>query len=106
MSRRAKHRYQKLDDQPREGGIGRVWRMRDRVMARDVAVKELKEENRWHEESLAKFQVEAQITAQLTHPNIVPVYSFHRDKDGTDPRYTMLWIDDRTLVVRQSSIDG
>ncbi len=96
MGRRKKQRYQTLGE-PKIGGVGRVWRSHDKLMQRDVALKELKEEHRWSQEGHAKFVFEAQVTAQLTHPNIVPVYSLHRDKDGTDPRYTMQWIEGRTL---------
>ena len=41
----------------------------------------------------------------MTHPNIVPVYSLHQGKDGTDPRYTMQWIEGRTLEAATKDYD-
>ena len=58
------------------GGMGEVYRARDAVLKRDVAIKVLpsfvsKDPNR-----LWRFEQEAQAAAALNHPNIVGVYRF------------------------------
>ena len=44
----------------------------------------------------ARFVREALITAQLDHPNIVPIYSYEQNLDG-NAAYTMKWIKGRTF---------
>ncbi len=78
------------------GGVGQVVATRDREIGRTVALKTL------HDHALAdtalvrKFLVEARVTAQLEHPNIVPVYDLGVLPDGR-PFYTM-------RVVKQPSL--
>jgi hypothetical protein len=71
------------------GGLGLVWRSRDNELNREVALKRLKPERRGHVEALGQFSREAQITGQLQHPNIVPVYDLGRDPVERDPFYIM-----------------
>ncbi len=66
-----------------EGGMGRVRIVFDRVLGRQVARKEVKDEA-----MRALLQAEAQICAQLEHPSIVPVYDLAAD-EAHGPRYTM-----------------
>jgi eukaryotic-like serine/threonine-protein kinase len=56
------------------GGIGRVWVAHDSDLGRDVALKELLPERAQHATLAARFLQEAQITGQLEHPGIIPVY--------------------------------
>lgn len=56
------------------GGMASVWRARDEVLARIVAVKILREELALDQEFAKRFQREAVAAARLTHPNIVSVY--------------------------------
>ncbi|MGE3853726.1 MAG: protein kinase [Planctomycetota bacterium] len=58
------------------GGTARVLAARDVSLRRDVALKYLARP----EAGQARFIEEAQITAQLQHPNIVPVYELGVDK--------------------------
>ena len=55
------------------GGMGVVWRARQRALNREVAVKTLPGGDLAGAEARARFQGEAQATARLKHPNIVPV---------------------------------
>ncbi|MBM80788.1 MAG: hypothetical protein CMJ78_09360 [Planctomycetaceae bacterium] len=77
-----------------EGGLGRVWLARDGDLQREVAQKELRQ-NRADEEQSRRFVREAQITGQLEHPNIVPIYELTQ----LDNRvyYTMKFLRGETL---------
>jgi hypothetical protein len=56
------------------GGMGEVYRARDTRLNRDVAVKILNESFASDPERLRRFELEAQSTGALNHPNIVGVY--------------------------------
>ncbi|MBP7559857.1 MAG: protein kinase [Armatimonadetes bacterium] len=56
------------------GGMGVVYRARQRSLNRDVAVKVLPEELARDEQVAARFHAEAQRMAQLSHPGITQVY--------------------------------
>ncbi|TNE50876.1 MAG: protein kinase [Deltaproteobacteria bacterium] len=56
------------------GGMGEVRRVRDIALNRVVAVKIIRDDMREHPAALVRFVEEAQITAQLKHPGIVPVH--------------------------------
>ena len=77
-----------------KGGMGQVWRAQDNELSREVALKEIKAESA-SEETVRRLIREAQITAQLQHPNIVPIYEVHR---GTRPFYTMKLVRGKTLA--------
>ena len=65
-----------------QGGIGNVDSALDPVIGRRVAIKTLRTELKGDEPVAAKFADEAQITGQLDHPNIVPIYDLGEDDDG------------------------
>src|SRR5215213_3335765 len=58
------------------GGMGEVWKARDRVLDRTVAAKVLRSEYTGDPNFLARFRNEARHTAALTHPNIASVYDY------------------------------
>jgi serine/threonine protein kinase len=80
------------------GGIGRIWVARDSQLGRDVALKELRPERAGNAALVERFLREAQITGQLEHPGIIPVYELSRRSDDDQPFYTMRWIKGRTLT--------
>ena len=88
----ARERYEILGEHGR-GALGRVSHAHDRELGRDVAIKELLSPGPIQE---ARFQREVQITAQLEHSSIVPVYEAGRWPDGK-PFYTMRSISGRPL---------
>lgn len=90
------HRYE-LGPVIAKGGMGYVQRVFDRSMLRYVAMKTLKPEVANHQLELKRFLGEAQITGQLEHPHIVPVYDVGVRGDG---RYyfTMQLVRGRTLL--------
>jgi serine/threonine protein kinase len=67
------------------GGMATVWRARDEVLARDVAVKVLLDSLASDESFVRRFRREALAAARLTHPNIVAIYDSGADAndDGT-----------------------
>src|SRR4029079_14140080 len=58
----------------RAGGMGEVYRARDTKLGRDVAIKLLPAASTNHRERLERFTREAQLLAQLHHPNIATVF--------------------------------
>jgi serine/threonine-protein kinase len=78
------------------GGIGRVWLARDTSLGRDVALKEIRPERADNRAVWARFLKEAQITGQLEHPGIVPIYEVSQRPDE-HPFYTMRFVRGRTL---------
>jgi len=79
-----------------EGGMGRVISARDTRLGRRVAIKELRWEMRQEAEFWGRFVREAQIGAQLEHPNIVPIYGFELSPTGS-PAFVMQLIDGESL---------
>lgn len=66
------------------GGLGRVFEAEDRDLARNVALKMLKEGATTHDED--RFMREARLAARLEHPVIVPTYDFGAMSDGAGGR--------------------
>jgi eukaryotic-like serine/threonine-protein kinase len=64
-----------------EGGMGQVFIGKQTCLKRDVAFKISKNESQ-DPRLLAQICHEAQITAQLDHPNIMPIYLLARADDG------------------------
>ena len=58
------------------GGMGEVYRARDVVLKRDVAIKVLPSFVSRDPDRLHRFEQEAQAAAALNHPNILAVYQF------------------------------
>ncbi|MBV9291346.1 MAG: serine/threonine protein kinase, partial [Frankiales bacterium] len=58
------------------GGMGEVWRARDDLLGRTVAVKVLKEEYAADPLFLERFRNEAKHTASLSHPGIANVFDY------------------------------
>jgi len=77
------------------GGMSVVRRVLDNLLLRRVAMKELAHDMDF--DDMARFIEEAQITGQLDHPNIVPVYDLEMDEDGLPTRFTMKLVHGRTL---------
>ncbi|MEX2181490.1 MAG: serine/threonine-protein kinase [Gemmatimonadaceae bacterium] len=57
------------------GGMGIVYKGRDRRLKRPVAIKVLPPELAFRSEIRSRFLREAEMAAQLSHPHIVPIYS-------------------------------
>jgi eukaryotic-like serine/threonine-protein kinase len=70
-------RYEILAELGR-GGMGVVYRAKDPLLNRDVAIKLIPPGN-LTKDAEERFQREAQIVAQMDHPSIVPIYDLGRD---------------------------
>jgi serine/threonine protein kinase len=64
-----------------EGGCGKIYLARDKILRRFVAVKSLREDLASSPSVQSRFLSESRITAQLDHPNIIPIYSLGRSGD-------------------------
>ena len=81
-----------------EGGMGEVRLAKDSRLLRKVALKILKEEAA-SPAALSFFLREAQITAQLDHPNIVPLYTVKQpDNHHRNVSFVMKLIRGKTLA--------
>src|SRR5271169_3766343 len=81
-----------------EGSFGRVYRGRDRRLARSVAVKVIKPW--WAEDgaSIERFQDEAQLLARVNDPGIVQIYDFGHTSNG--PYYVAELVEGESLEER------
>jgi serine/threonine protein kinase len=72
-----KAEYEIMDELGR-GGMALVYKARDLELEREVAVKVLPFSLAFDAEFVERFQREARLSAQLEHPNIVPIYRVGR----------------------------
>ena len=81
-----------LDSLLATGGMGQVWRGRDTLLGRPVAVKVLRSEYTGDPTFLGRFRAEAQHTAALSHRNIATLYDYGevRAADGTGEQLAYL----------------
>lgn len=78
------------------GGMGVVHQARDLRIRRPVAMKVIRTASQFSRENVLRFVEEAQLTGQLQHPNIVPVYEIGLDEQG-EVFYTMKFVKGTTL---------
>ena len=80
-----------------EGGLGQVWLATDPALKREIALKRIRPGKAGSRDAQLRLIKEAQITGQLEHPNIIPVYELeHADSKGR-PFYTMKFLRGKTL---------
>ena len=89
-------RFQVLGEIAR-GGVGIVYRGRDKDLNRDVALKVLRDEHKDNDDVVQRFIEEAQVGGQLQHPGIAPVYALTLQPDGR-PSFAMKLIKGETLA--------
>ena len=77
------------------GGMGVVYRAFDPRLRRHIALKLMHQEAT--AANLTRFREEAQVTAQLQHPSIVPIYGIGQTKSG-EIYYTMRLVRGQTLT--------
>ena len=64
------------------GGMGEVWKARDKVLGRTVAVKILKEEYTGDPGFLERFRAEARHTALLNHPGVANMFDYGEEDNS------------------------
>lgn len=83
-----------------QGGMGRVWKARDRMLQRDVAIKEIVPPPGLTNEARQELRIrslrEARAIAQLDHVNVVRVFDVLLSADG-DPQIVMEYVPSRSL---------
>jgi eukaryotic-like serine/threonine-protein kinase len=79
-----------------QGGLGEVLLARDEQLHREVAFKRIRVERANDAEARRRFELEAEITAKLEHPGIVPIYGMVHGEDG-QPCYVMRFIHGESL---------
>src|SRR4051794_41259420 len=91
-------RYELLDLLA-SGGMGRVWRARDRLLNRPIAVKVLRSEFTGDPAFVARFRAEAQHAAVLHHPNIATVFDYGEARvDGERIAYLVIELNEGEAV--------
>src|SRR5262245_37340207 len=89
-------RYHVLGEIAR-GGMGVVLKGRDPDLGRDVAMKVLHPGHAGNPAMIRRFIEEAQVSGQLQHPGILPVYELGLDAE-LRPYFTMRLVKGRTLA--------
>ena len=87
-----------LDREIGRGGMGIVYLAKDRRLKRQVAIKLLPPELAFRSEIRRRFLREAETAAQLSHPNIVPIYAV--DESQNLVFFVMAYIDGDNLAKR------
>src|SRR5438445_13619721 len=88
--------YQILEEIGR-GGMGVIYRARQRHSRRIVAVKCILTYHADSQETLVRFRREAEAAARLDHPNILPIYEVGENEDGL-PSFSMKFASGGSLV--------
>jgi serine/threonine-protein kinase len=78
------------------GGLGEILVAEDLELHREVALKEIQQRFAGDEQSQARFLLEAEVTARLEHPGVVPVHGLGKCADGR-PFYAMRLVQGDTL---------
>ena len=87
---RALSAHYELDSEIGRGGMGVVYRAKDRRLKRTVAIKVLPPELAFRSEIKTRFLREAEMAAQLNHPNIVDIYAV--DESGGIVFFVMAYV--------------
>ena len=89
-----------------KGGMGEIVLCVEQNTRREVAMKRMLPTAARHAKQRARFVEEAQVTAQLEHPNIVPVHELGWDEQGAI-YFTMKLVKGRSLAeILNASRDG
>jgi serine/threonine protein kinase len=79
-----------------QGGMKAIWEVDDHRTARKVAMALIQDSKIASEDDIDSFLYEARLTANLQHPNIIPIYDIALDENG-NPYFTMKSLKGETL---------
>ncbi len=79
-----------------QGGLGEVHLAEDLELRREVALKRMQPRHAGDADSRRRFLREAELTARLEHPGVVPVHGLVHDETG-QPAYAMRFIQGESL---------
>lgn len=79
-----------------KGGLGEVYLAQDNQLNRQVALKQIQAPYADDDSARTRFLLEAEVTGQLEHPGICPVYGLGCYRDGR-PYYAMRFIQGKSL---------
>ncbi|HMH04498.1 MAG TPA: protein kinase [Candidatus Udaeobacter sp.] len=96
--------YQVLEEIGR-GGMGVIYRARQRHSRRIVALKRILSYHADSQETLARFRREAQAAASLDHPNILPIFEVSECDDGL-PFFSMKFAGGGSLLDAAPALRG
>ena len=89
-----------IENEVGRGGMAVVYRATDLRLNRPVAIKVLPPDLAFNPDVRTRFIREAQTAAQLSHPNIVPIYSVEDKGGDTLVYFVMAFIEGDSLGVR------
>ena len=95
----ADHRYQ-LERWLGTGGSGQVWRARDTILDRPVAIKLLHDGYSGNTEAASRLAAEARHGGALNHENIARVYDYGDQGPQSPPYLVMELVDGPSLAER------
>ena len=79
-----------------KGGLGEIFSAQEQALQRQVALKFIQDRHADNTDTCTRFITEAEVTARLDHPGVVPVFSLGYTKDNR-PFYAMRLIRGMTL---------
>jgi serine/threonine-protein kinase len=89
-----------------EGGMGMVYLAEDPILKRRLAIKVVKEVGEARNQGFLRFRREAEISAQLNHPNVVMVFDVGMDPE-VGPFLAMEFVEGKSLAhhMRDKDLD-
>ena len=89
-----------------QGAMGTVYLAEDPLLKRRVAIKVVRATGEERDHTLSRFRREAEISAQLNHPNIVTIFDVG-EEPGVGPFIAMEYVEGNNLAffIREGSLD-
>jgi len=89
-----------------QGAMGMVYLAEDPLLKRRVAIKVVRAAGEERDHALSRFQREAEISAQLNHPNMVTIFDVG-DEPGLGPFIAMEYVEGNNLghFIREGTLD-